>query len=587
MPPSATLAKPTSAPTPMPIAKPMSTHATMSAPAPTPISTEGPTRFSRRSFVEVAAFGVTALSLGTILSSCTGPTPSGAGTSRASDEVVIAINTGSEPEAGFDPFYSWGCGEHVHEPLIQSTLITTDENLDFVNDLAEQYACSDDRLTWTFVIRDDVKFSDGTKLTARDVAFTINGIKDFEGAELDLSYVDRAIAVDDTTVEIKLNKPFNALLYTLAVVGIVPAASYASDTYGANPIGSGRYLLEQWNRGQQVILKANPDYYGEAPKMKKVTVVFVSEDASLAAAQSGQVDIAFTAATLATQVPKGYELLSCKSVDCRGISLPSVASGGKRSDGEGDYSCGNAVTCNPEIRRAINLTIDREKMVENTLDGYGTVAYSVCDGMPWSSSDMEVATDLEQAAKILVDAGWVKGADGVYAKGDLRAEFTLFYPVDDSVRQAMANEFKNQLDSFGIAVTLKGSSWTTDSGGLYAHQYSDPIVWGWGANSPTQLYDLTYGPSFGNYASYENEVVDAHLDAALATVTVEESFDEWKCAQWDGSWGIAPQGAASWVWLANVDHLYFKRSGLNVATQKPHPHGHGWSLINNVDRWSW
>ena len=160
MPTPATLAKPPSAP----IAKLMSTP--MSATTPAPRSTEGPVRFSRRSFVEVAAFGVTALSLGTVLCSCTGAIPSGAGTSRASDEVVIAINTGSEPEAGFDPFYSWGCGEHVHEPLIQSTLITTDENLDFVNDLAEQYACSDDRLSWTFLIRDDVKFSDGTILTA-------------------------------------------------------------------------------------------------------------------------------------------------------------------------------------------------------------------------------------------------------------------------------------------------------------------------------------------------------------------------------------------------------------------------------------
>ena len=83
--------------------------------------------------------------------------------------------------------------------------------------------------------------------------------------------------------------------------------------------------------------------------------------------------------------------------------------------------------------------------------------------------------------------------------------------------------------------------------------------------------------------------MDAHLEAAQAARTVEESFPLYQAAQWDDATqtGVAPEGAATWVWLANVDHLYFEREGLAVAAQKPHPHGHGWSLVNNVDRWSW
>ena len=117
--------------------------------------------------------------------------------------------------------------------------------------------------------------------------------------------VDEAVVVDDTTVELHLNKPFNALLYTLAVMGIVPEHAYGPD-YGANPIGSGRYMLEQWDKGQQVILKANPDYYGEPVKMQRVVVVFMEEDASIAAAQAGQVDVAYTSATYYDIVPAGY-----------------------------------------------------------------------------------------------------------------------------------------------------------------------------------------------------------------------------------------------------------------------------------------
>lgn len=94
---------------------------------------------------------------------------------------------------------------------------------------------------------------------------------------------------------------------------------------GKNPIGSGRYVLKQWDKGQQVILEANLDYYGEAPKMKKVTILFMEEDAAFAAAQSGQVDLAYTAAPYAEQKIDGFELLSFATVDNRGFNLPAIS----------------------------------------------------------------------------------------------------------------------------------------------------------------------------------------------------------------------------------------------------------------------
>ena len=78
------------------------------------------------------------------------------------DTVIVAMGTTSEPAAGFDPCVNWGCGEHCHEPLIQSTLLRTTADLEFENDLATDYQVSEDGLTWTFTIREDVKFSDGS-----------------------------------------------------------------------------------------------------------------------------------------------------------------------------------------------------------------------------------------------------------------------------------------------------------------------------------------------------------------------------------------------------------------------------------------
>ena len=498
-------------------------------------------------------------------------------------QVTIAMNAGSEPAAGFDPLASWGCGEHVHEPLIQSTLITTDTDLHFVNDLATDYMCSTDGLVWTFTIRDDVKFTDGEPLRASDVAFTVNSVIASDISEADLSMVDKAVATSDTVVELHLNKPYNALLYTLAVLGIVPEHAYDKH-YGSKPIGSGRYMLEQWDRGQQVIFKANPDYYGKAPNMKRVVVVFMEEDAALAAVQRGEVDIAFTSAVHSDQTVDGYQLVSYKTVDSRGISLPTIPSGSApRSDNGKEYDAGNDVTSDLSIRRAINMGLDRTSLIKHVLNGYGKAAFSVGDGMPWSSDDMKVDFDRPHAKSLLEKAGWQVDKNGIRSRNGKTAEFDLWYASDDSVRQAIANEFADQMRQIGIKVHVKGGSWDQ----IYPHEFSQPILWGWGSNAPTETYELTYSSGWGNYACYDNATVDAYLDQALAQPNVESSYEFWKKAQWDGTEGIAPKGAATWCWIANVDHLYFKRDGLHVAKQKLHPHGHGWSLVNNVDVWSW
>ena len=541
-----------------------------------------PTNMTRRRFAQLIAAGGASVACAGVLSACGGKgsdESSSTGDAEAKNQVIVAMNMNSEPAAGF---VSWGCGEHVHEPLIQSTLITTDANLEFVNDLATEYYCADDGMTWYFTIRDDAKFTDGEPLTASDVAFTINGIIESEAAEADLSMVEKATATDDTHVEIAMTKPYNALLYTLAVVGIVPEHAHGED-YGAKPIGSGRYMLEQWDRGQQVILKANLDYYGEAPKMERVVVVFMEEDAALAAVRAGRVDIAYTSATYSDQASEGYELFACETVDSRGISLPSIAAGQTKADGANEYPAGNDVTCDLAVRRAINYGVDRQAMIDNVLNGYGTPAYSVCDSSPWGSSDMKVETNVEAAKGLLDEAGWASGEDGVRSKDGIRAAFDMYYASDDSVRQALAAEFADQMKELGIEVSIKGASWDD----IYPHEFSTPILWGWGSNAPTELYELTYSQGWGNYACYDNAEIDSYLDEALAVPYIEDSYELFQKAQWDGTQGVAPQGAATWVWLANVDHLYFKRTGLEVAEQKPHPHGHGWSLVNNVDQWSW
>ena len=110
----------------------------------------------------------------------------GGNTERAPNELVTCVAAhGEEPEFGFDPMHGWGYHDSGTDPLIQSTLYKRDANNSFVGDLATNYTVSDDLRTYTVTIRDDVNFTDGTKLTAEDVAFSYNKAKELgEGADL-------------------------------------------------------------------------------------------------------------------------------------------------------------------------------------------------------------------------------------------------------------------------------------------------------------------------------------------------------------------------------------------------------------------
>ena len=496
--------------------------------------------------------------------------------------VVVAMGPTSEPEAGFDPAFGWGAGEHVHEPLIQSTLTVTNTDLTIGYDLATDVSVSEDGLTWTVTIQDDVYFTDGEPLTAEDVAFTYNTVKESSSVN-DFTMLDQAQALDDTTVVFTMNRPFSIWPYTMAVVGIVPAHAYDPATYGTNPIGSGRYILKQWDRGQQVILEANPDYYGEKPAMEQVTILFMEEDAAFLAAQAGQVDVAYTSATYSMETVEGYSLASYASVDNRGFNLPAIPAGEVNENG---VPVGNDFTSDVLVRRALNIGVDRQEMIDNVLNGYGTPAYSVCDQMPWYNEDSQVAYDPEGAAALLDEAGWLLGEDGIRKKDGKQAELVLLYSQGDSVRQALAVDFANQMEELGIVCSVEGVGWDT----AYDRALSTPLLWGWGAHSPMELYNIYHtlpGTGSAQYSPYANEAVDAAMDEALACSDLEESYQLWQQAQWNGTTGVTQEGDIPWVWLVNIDHLYWVRDGLQVAEQKIHPHGHGWSVVNNVDQWSW
>ncbi len=500
-------------------------------------------------------------------------------TGKDTNSVVIAIST--EPTS-LDPCLGWG---HGATPLVQSTLVEYKQDMSFTNDLAVDYSLSDDGLTWTFNIRDDVKFTDGKPLTASDVVFTFNTAKTSQSS-LDLTFMKSVEAPDDTTVIFTLNKPTSSFLNTVASVGIVPEHAYGSD-YGINPIGSGPFKFVQWNQQEQIILESNEDYYRTVPAIKKVTIVFMDEDASLAAVKAGKVDIALTAATLATTNISGYTVQSISSVDNRGLTLPMLPDTGLLSDS--GYAIGNNVTCNLEIRQAIAYAVDRDLIADTALNGFADPCYSENDGMPWNNPEVKIDTDVEYAKSLLSNAGWIDSdGDGIVEKDGVKAEFTCLYPSGDSVRQAVALAVSQQVQDIGINITVEGTSWDD----IAKRMFSCAVLMGWGSSNPYESYCLYHSSyamrdDYYNPEGYSSDITDSYLEAAMESLTVEDAYENWRLAQWDGTTGTAMKGECPWVWVINMQHLYYVRDGLDIGQQQLHAHGASMSLLQNLKDWSW
>ena len=498
----------------------------------------------------------------------------------ASDELVAAVGThGGEPEAGFNPITGWG---NSAEPLVQSTLFKLDSEANLINDLATNYTVSSDGLLWDVTIRDDAKFHDGVPLTAEDVAFTFNTAANASGS-LDLSMLDKAVAVGNYTVEFYLDDPQSTFIYKLVNLGIIPEHAY-NESYGQNPIGSGPYKFVQWDKGQQVIFEANPDYYGEEPYFQKLTLLFMASDTAFAAAKAGQVDIAEIPASYANQKVDGMKIVSLDSIDARGITFPLQANTGKKTE-EG-YAIGNNVTSDIAIRKALSIGIDRQALIDGALNGQGEKEFTGVDKLPWGNKDVIFEDDdLETAKEILTEAGWEDtDGDGILEKNGEKAEFNLLYPASAQERQALAVSIAEEAKKLGIQINVEGKSW--DQIDTLVH--STPVVFGYGSLDPTDIYLRYYSKSYdpanyNNIIMYNNSVVDSYLRSAITSFDQDTSNKYWQLAAWDGTTGFSEKGDATWLWMATVNYVYIMDNDLDIGTPRIQPHGA--NILGNILEW--
>ena len=508
----------------------------------------------------------------------------GSSTQRADDELVVAAYShGGEPEAGFDPILGWN---YLAEPLIQSTLLKMTPNMTYENDLATSWQANDDFTKYTVKLRDDVKFTDGSKLDAEDVAFTYNTAATTGASELDFTSLENATVKDANTVEFELNRPDSTFVDKLAYLGIVPSDSYNNETYGQEPIGSGPYKFVQWDKGQQVILEKNTEYYGKQPEFNKLTILFEQNDAAFNAAKNHEVDVAAVPLAYANESIEGYDMKLLDTIDVRGLSLPVVPNTGETT--EDGNAMGNNVTADKAIREALNYGINRTAIAEGALNGFGYPNFDgIAHQLPWANKEVNEIEDgdVKKAKEILKEGGWEDtDGDGIVEKDGMKASINVYYSSDASERQAIAVTIGEQAKEFGIEVNATGSNWDE----MDAIKNTDPIVWGFGSTDPSTLMSEYYGDyagqGYSNPALVNNSAVNSHIDNAMK-MDRESSYSEWSDVSWDGNTGISPLGDSAWLWAGEIKYGYFVDDSLDISEDTALLQPHGGDIFSNIYDW--
>lgn len=494
------------------------------------------------------------------------------------DELVIAVGDMT------DGTYDACMGSTMYgTDIFYSSLLKVNKEIGVDPDLAKDYTVSDDGLVYTFNLRDDIKFSDGEPVTAEDVVFTFETIKE-TGGSVDVSMMDKVEALDDYTVRFTLSRPFSPFVRTVALQGIVAKHAY-DENYAANPVSSGPFKVKQLDIGQQLIVEPNEYYYGDKPEFSQITFLNIDEETALSYAQSGMLDVVKINPEYAYEEVEGMHLETYATSDNRGFALPCIPET-ELSDGR---IVGNNATCDPAVRKALNIGISRQEIIDNALNGIGTPAWVRFQNLPWANMEPGLEDgQVEEACKILEEAGWVdEDGDGVREKDGIKCAITITGRTDDLQRYNLAVALAENAKPLGIDITAEAADWTTckEEGRL------KPTCIGTGDYSFYDVYSAFSSDfadpelvSLSNSPMYTNEKVDEYLNKAMAALAEEEAIENLMLAQYDGETGVNVD--LPYIWLVNIDHTYFVRDGLDVGDQMVHPHGHGLPIIQNMNEWT-
>jgi len=410
--------------------------------------------------------------------------------------------------------------------LVFNGLTIVDERGRVLPDLADTWDISKDELSYTFHLRTDVRWHDGTPFTADDVVFTVDMLRapDFQG-QPELAELWRTVEVDrvdSNTVRFTLSERFAPFL-SYTTIGLlpahllkdVPAKLLADHAFNMHPIGTGLFKVHEVT-SQHALLLANLDFYAGRPYLDEIEFIFYPDYPSvLAAYRRGEIHGI-------SRVPPEYvsEVLAEDSLRL----YSSVLSG----YGLVFLNLERPVFQEREVRQALLWAIDRQKIIDQILEGQALLASGPVMPFSWA---YEVDTpqytyDPQKAKALLEKAGWTdEDGDGVREKGELRLQFALL-TNDDATRIKIINELTRQWSEVGVRSMPQTAGVAGVVRDFLAPRDYDAIFYEWqrlpADPDPYPQWHSTQNLGMGqNFTGYSNEQADLVMEEARQTTDTE------------------------------------------------------------------
>ncbi|MDR3781384.1 MAG: nickel ABC transporter substrate-binding protein [Candidatus Copromonas sp.] len=419
-------------------------------------------------------------------------------------------------------------GEMYAQEMLYETLVNITAD-GYEGCLAESWDISDDGKTYTFHIRDGVKFSDGEVCDANAIKANFDAIIENKDRHTWLEMMNLLVGVsapDDKTFVIELSEPYYPLLTELGVTRpfamISPKAMKDGSTKdGVNAyIGTGPYVLTDFVTDEYAIFEANENYWGEQPKIKKITVKVIPDNQTrILALEKGEIDMIF-----------GKNMIDADAINqYTGNDKFTVSLSDPTSTRQIVLNTTRDVLADKEVRQALQHATNKQAISDGIFYGLEQPADTLfAKTVPYCDIDLELyAYDVELAQSMLDEAGWVVGADKIREKDGQKLNIDLLYNSDSVTEKAIAEYLQSEYQKIGISLNIHGEEEQSYRDNMKAGNFDMVFNICWGTPyDPQSSLAAMRAPVYGDYAAQLGLEDKADIDQAITDILV--STDETK-----------------------------------------------------------
>lgn len=419
-------------------------------------------------------------------------------------------------------------GEMYAQEMLYETLVNITAD-GYEGCLAESWDISEDGKIYTFHIRDGVKFSDGEVCDANAIKANFDAIIENKDRHTWLEMMNLLVGVsapDDKTFVIELSEPYYPLLTELGVTRpfamISPKAMKDGSTKdGVNAyIGTGPYVLTDFVTDEYAVFEANENYWGEQPKIKKITVKVIPDNQTrILALEKGEIDMIF-----------GKNMIDADAINqYTGNDKFTVSLSDPTSTRQIVLNTTKEVLADKEVRQALQHATNKQAISDGIFYGLEQPADTLfAKTVPYCDIDLEpYAYDVEQAQSMLDEAGWVVGADKIREKDGQKLNIDLLYNSDSVTEKAIAEYLQSEYQKIGISLNIHGEEEQSYRDNMKAGNFDMVFNICWGTPyDPQSSLAAMRAPVYGDYAAQLGLEDKAEIDQAITDILV--STDEQK-----------------------------------------------------------